>query len=235
MCLGGVPLRLPALPVNIAAPNEGRPRGITCLRTFLRLPGEFSMTVEETTNSTPPTWTDDQVDTASTMWRNSHTAAEIGNKIGKTRRAVIGKMYRLKVKHGSAVTQTEEGDDDAQPAKDGEAGDTQPGGEAQEASDAEAAEAKDAAEAIEDKRTVLMELTERSCRWPVGDPSTPNFWFCGKQTVQTGKPYCEEHSALAYHPNLSKRERRDLKTQYARNFKHRLYSSPAMFGSRSRR
>jgi GcrA cell cycle regulator len=23
----------------------------------------------------------------------------------------------------------------------------------------------------------LMELTEKTCKWPVGDPATPNFWF----------------------------------------------------------
>ena len=28
------------------------------------------------------------------------------------------------------------------------------------------------------KRLTLMELTERTCKWPIGDPATPDFWFC---------------------------------------------------------
>ena len=209
------------------------PEAVTRCTMFLRLPGEFAMT-EERTIPSPPTWTDEQVEIASTMWRNSHTAAEIGSIIGKTRRAVIGKMYRLKVKHGSAVNSSEDDEDDGHSSRDGTSSDESQNPE-ETGADAAAAETKNGVEAIEDKRTVLMELTERSCRWPVGDPSTPNFWFCGKPTVQTGKPYCEEHSALAYHPNLTKRERRDLKSQYTRNFKNRLYGTPSMFGGRARR
>ena len=29
------------------------------------------------------------------------------------------------------------------------------------------------------KRLTLMELTERTCKWPIGDPATDDFWFCG--------------------------------------------------------
>ena len=42
------------------------------------------------------------------------------------------------------------------------------------------------------KRITLMELTEKTCKWPVGDPATDDFWFCGLP-VKTGKPYCEAH------------------------------------------
>ena len=37
------------------------------------------------------------------------------------------------------------------------------------------------------RKLTLMELTERTCKWPVGDPATPDFWFCGLPT-QAGKP-----------------------------------------------
>ncbi|MEO8532020.1 MAG: GcrA family cell cycle regulator, partial [Deltaproteobacteria bacterium] len=36
-------------------------------------------------------------------------------------------------------------------------------------------------------RISLMELTERTCKWPIGDPATENFWFCGLPSQQ-GKP-----------------------------------------------
>jgi GcrA cell cycle regulator len=29
------------------------------------------------------------------------------------------------------------------------------------------------------KKVSLMELTERTCKWPVGDPAQDDFWFCG--------------------------------------------------------
>ncbi|MEO0633688.1 MAG: GcrA family cell cycle regulator [Pseudomonadota bacterium] len=57
------------------------------------------------------------------------------------------------------------------------------------------------------KRLSLMELTERTCKWPVGDPATDDFWFCGLP-VQAGKPYCEAHVSVAFQPMSSRRDRR---------------------------
>ena len=57
------------------------------------------------------------------------------------------------------------------------------------------------------KRLTLMELTERTCKWPVGDPATDDFWFCGLPT-QSGKPYCEAHVGVAFQPMSSRRDRK---------------------------
>jgi GcrA cell cycle regulator len=57
------------------------------------------------------------------------------------------------------------------------------------------------------KRLTLMELTEKTCKWPVGDPATEDFWFCGL-SVQQGKPYCEAHVGVAFQPMSSRRDRR---------------------------
>ncbi|WP_394179318.1 GcrA family cell cycle regulator [Yoonia maritima] len=57
------------------------------------------------------------------------------------------------------------------------------------------------------KRISLMELTEKTCKWPVGDPATDDFWFCGLG-VQAGKPYCEAHVGVAFQPMSSRRDRR---------------------------
>lgn len=43
----------------------------------------------------------------------------------------------------------------------------------------------------------MANLKPNQCRWPIGDPDSENFHFCGKQ-VFTGKPYCYEHCRLAY-------------------------------------
>jgi GcrA cell cycle regulator len=57
------------------------------------------------------------------------------------------------------------------------------------------------------KKLSLMELTERTCKWPVGDPATEDFWFCGLPSQQ-GKPYCEAHVGVAFQPMSSRRDRR---------------------------
>ncbi len=57
------------------------------------------------------------------------------------------------------------------------------------------------------KKITLMELTEKTCKWPVGDPATDDFWFCGL-AVQQGKPYCEAHVGVAFQPMSSRRDRR---------------------------
>ena len=35
------------------------------------------------------------------------------------------------------------------------------------------------------------------CKWPIGHPGDPDFYFCGKPTLP-GKPYCGEHCVIAY-------------------------------------
>ena len=57
------------------------------------------------------------------------------------------------------------------------------------------------------KKLTLMQLTERTCKWPIGDPATEDFWFCG-HPVQPGKPYCETHVGVAFQPMSSRRDRR---------------------------
>ena len=57
------------------------------------------------------------------------------------------------------------------------------------------------------RRLTLMELTERTCKWPIGDPATDDFWFCGLPSQQ-GKPYCEAHVGVAFQPMSARRDRR---------------------------
>lgn len=57
------------------------------------------------------------------------------------------------------------------------------------------------------KKLSLMELTERTCKWPIGDPATEAFWFCG-HPAQAGKPYCKTHVGVAFQPMSSRRDRR---------------------------
>ncbi|MBQ7055591.1 MAG: hypothetical protein IJN91_01515 [Alphaproteobacteria bacterium] len=43
----------------------------------------------------------------------------------------------------------------------------------------------------------MANLKPNQCRWPIGDPDSENFHFCG-ETVFVGKPYCYEHCKQAY-------------------------------------
>ena len=42
----------------------------------------------------------------------------------------------------------------------------------------------------------LVQLRERTCRWPYGDPKQDSFRFCGNETDGIG-PYCAEHHAMS--------------------------------------
>ena len=57
------------------------------------------------------------------------------------------------------------------------------------------------------QRRTLLELTEETCRWPIGDPGTADFFFCGGQSM-TSLPYCSYHSRVAYQPASDRRNRR---------------------------
>lgn len=43
----------------------------------------------------------------------------------------------------------------------------------------------------------ILELTEKTCRWPIGDPKDPNFGYCGLN-VHPNFPYCPGHVVMAF-------------------------------------
>lgn len=72
------------------------------------------------------------------------------------------------------------------------------------------------------QRRTLLQLTEETCRWPIGDPGSADFFFCGgtSDNIQ-GRPYCGYHSRVAYQPAGDRRRDR-------RPFKHE--ESQAAYG-----
>ena len=56
-------------------------------------------------------------------------------------------------------------------------------------------------------KTSLLDLNDRVCRWPMGHPGEPDFYFCG-QAANPGYPYCVEHCGVAYQAQLPRRDRR---------------------------
>lgn len=50
----------------------------------------------------------------------------------------------------------------------------------------------------------VVGLTKHNCHWPIGTPSTEDFFFCGQKAVD-GRPYCGAHCRIAYTPTKSPR------------------------------
>jgi GcrA cell cycle regulator len=58
------------------------------------------------------------------------------------------------------------------------------------------------------QRRTLLELNNKTCRWPIGDPGKADFFFCGGSADNAKlQPYCSYHSRVAYQP-AERRERR---------------------------
>jgi len=180
-------------------------------------------------------WTDERVELLKKMWGDGQSASQIAKELGGvTRNAVIGKVHRLGLSN-RATTSTAKTDTTAK-AEPKPAGEPKakvapkpeaaarpatpipmrkaiiPAGQPlppQPSANEISPEALAKVSEIEKKakRLSLLELTERTCKWPVGDPATDDFWFCGLAT-QAGKPYCEAHVGVAFQPMSARRDRR---------------------------
>jgi GcrA cell cycle regulator len=132
-------------------------------------------------------WTDERVTLLKKLWGEGKTAAEIAKALGGvTRNAVIGKAHRLKLSNRISPIQQNERKEERVP------------------------EVKKVPKAIKTAIAVtqkpannsfkglkMIELKERMCRWPSGDPKDEDFSFCGCTSVP-GLPYCEDHAKMAY-------------------------------------
>ena len=167
-------------------------------------------------------WTDERVETLKTLWSEGLSASQIAKQLGGvSRNAVIGKVHRLglegrarpNVKKAEQAPDTAPEEPVAEVAEPAEAA-PQPAAETRApAPDNDPGTPPAAAgdEAGEDdvvvpipRRLKLTELTERTCKWPIGDPMHDDFHFCGNE-VDEGRPYCEYHSGLAFQPASERR------------------------------
>ncbi len=181
-------------------------------------------------------WTDDRVEILKTMWMEGKSASQIAKELGGvTRNAVIGKVHRLGLSNRATTTKSKATPkvkaapktkapskpktvDTSSPTVPSQAvtipprkpiitaGQPLPPQPSNSEISAEALQ-KVATVEIDAKKLSLMELTERTCKWPIGDPATEDFWFCGL-TSETGKPYCEAHNGVAFQPMSARRDRR---------------------------
>ena len=163
-------------------------------------------------------WTDERVELLKKLWSDGLSASQIAAELGGiTRNAVIGKVHRLglsgRAKSASAaVPRPRKARSPAHMLRLARAsirGNTA-------LAHAYDVEAEASPELIENiipigQRRTILELTEQTCRWPIGDPGSSDFFFCGGNTVD-GLPYCAYHARLAYQPPADRRrDRRPLR------------------------
>ena len=165
-------------------------------------------------------WTDERVETLRKLWTDGLSASQIAGELGGiTRNAVIGKVHRLGLSGrakapSTAVPRQRKPRAAAQyapraprPAMRGNTALAQP---AYAYLDYEAEPEQDP---ITDniipmgQRCSIVELTEATCRWPIGDPGSADFYFCGGKTVAS-HPYCAHHCRMAYQPVQDRRRAR---------------------------
>ena len=51
----------------------------------------------------------------------------------------------------------------------------------------------------------LEDLTNETCRWPIGHPYEEKFYFCGRKSIEK-LPYCKLHVLYAFQPKNAKEE-----------------------------
>jgi GcrA cell cycle regulator len=165
-------------------------------------------------------WTDDRVALLRRLWEDGQSASKIAAQLGGvTRNAVIGKVHRLGL--GGRARGSEEAQVTPQTAKAVEIETPITVVETQAPEPVAilshrpapifptpAPAAPDTVALAVSQRVTIMDLRESMCRWPLGDPTTPEFRFCGARSI-TGLPYCTHHAEIAYQPAAErKRDRR---------------------------
>ena len=160
------------------------------------------------------TWTDERVESLKKLWGEGLSASQIAAELGGiTRNAVIGKVHRLGLS-GRAKSPTSAAPRPrkarahthlmrvSRPAIRGNTALAHSYDFEQEPEP----ELVDNVIPLGQRRTILQ-LTEDTCRWPIGDPGSTEFFFCGGQSM-TGVPYCTFHSRIAYQPAGDRRRDR---------------------------
>jgi GcrA cell cycle regulator len=162
-------------------------------------------------------WTDERVELLKKLWSDGLSASQIAAELGGiTRNAVIGKVHRLGLSGRAKSTSSAS----PRPRKARAPSHMLRIGRAAIRGNTALAhayemEAEAEPELIDNiipigQRRTLLELNEQTCRWPVGDPGSTEFFFCGGNTL-AGLPYCAHHSRVAYQPASDRR--RDKRPQ----------------------
>lgn len=171
-------------------------------------------------------WTDERVELLRKLWAEGLSASTIAAQLGGvSRNAVIGKVHRLKLSSRGRTTAAPTRQKKAPTA----AATTVTKSVTRTATVTRSMPVSVGATALQvqfeaepvarqylrpqsevvvpiSRRLKLVQLSERTCKWPNGDPLSEDFSFCGNDCADTG-PYCGYHSRIAYQPANERRRR----------------------------
>jgi GcrA cell cycle regulator len=151
------------------------------------------------------TWTDERIESLKVLYADGLSSSQIANEMGHlTRNAVIGKVNRLgltRASHPSSANNRAAHPRHRKPAPRRHAPfRLKPAAPPRPpvVEPMPVPEIDDSAIPLEQRRTI-DQLTNVTCRWPVGTPGTPEFFFCGHESadLNIGIPYCAAHGKRA--------------------------------------
>jgi GcrA cell cycle regulator len=176
-------------------------------------------------------WTDERVEQLRKLWSEGLSASQVAAQLGGgvSRNAVIGKVHRMKLSNrGRAPAAPVSAKKKPAPVAAAASPEVRTAAHAVVAAaavmrpmatiGATALKAEfDASPALQlairptadnvvpiSRRLRLVQLSERTCKWPNGDPLSDDFNFCGNDCAESG-PYCRYHARIAFQPASERR------------------------------
>ena len=143
-------------------------------------------------------WTAEKVDKLKELWSKGHTASQIAEMLGDTtRNAVIGKAHRLDLEARA-------------PSKQSATPRSRDNKQIKRTAAPTSRKAKFQSILLDknfepENPKSLENLTESTCKWPIGHPNEEKFYFCGRKP-EGEFPYCKLHVLYAFQPKGSKEE-----------------------------
>src|SRR6476659_2864007 len=146
-------------------------------------------------------WSEDRVEQLKTLWTEGLSASQIARALGGvTRNAVIGKVHRLGLAGRASPSRSERPRLPMAP-KVPSVRTHVPAAPVVE---------EDPVTLEDGSHATVLTISDRMCRWPIGDPAASEFHFCGR-SPKSGSPCCEPHARKAYQPQQARRDSKDNK------------------------
>ncbi|MBI3275515.1 MAG: GcrA cell cycle regulator, partial [Methylocystis sp.] len=163
-------------------------------------------------------WTDERIELLRKLWNEGLSASQVAAGLGAgiSRNAVIGKIHRLGLAQREK-TSTPPRPRAGKPGRchspthahmPGMVGNVALAFQPRTLAAPESRLREEIVAQMSEPAT-LMELRQAMCRWPMGDPTTPEFRFCGAKKPAGAGPYCCYHARIAYQPAQDRRRARD--------------------------
>lgn len=149
-------------------------------------------------------WNEETIARLRALWDEGCSTAEIGRRLGVTKNAVVGKSHRLMLSpRPSPIRRGGEGQTPRRQQPKRLTGSTLPSlAQPVAVTKLVRAASRPALRAVFTPRPLVC---LSPCCWPIGEPGTPSFRFCDDGAMH-GKPYCQQHAAMAY---VKVRDRRE--------------------------